>query len=174
MEISPILQAQLLCYSAVFGFFSAVAWDIIGSITDELGKKVKGVFILRFFCDFVLICAFGAGLLVLCYYFNKGGFRAFAVLGFLVAFFVTRAVLRRHVRRLVVSLLRVIFAIIRVILTPFVKLFKYLVNILRKFIYYIRKVLEKITILVYNILIKHSVLKKARKGFLTVSIKRRG
>ena len=174
MEISPILQAQLLFYSAVFGFFSAVTWDITCALTDELGKRVKGAFIFRFFCDLVLICAFGAGLLVLCYYFNKGGFRSFAVLGFLAAFFVARAVLGRLVRRLVVWLLRLLFTIIRVVLTPFVKIFKYLVNILRKTIYYIRKVLEKITILVYNILVKHSVLKKARKGFLTGSIKRRG
>jgi hypothetical protein len=46
------------------------------------------------------------------------------------------------------------------------KIFKILVNILRKTIYYIHKTLAKIMILVYNIKVKKSVLKRAERGFL--------
>ncbi len=174
MEISPLLQARLLLCSAMLGAVAAVVWDMAASAFGIWQGKGHKIWALRFAFDLVFVSLSGAAIVVLCYYFNKGGFRFFAVLGFLVAFFTCRAILGRLVRRTFYLLARLAFTTIRLISIPFVKIYKHLVNILGITIYYTWKALEKITILVYNISVRKTILKKSCKGFLGGSVKRRG
>lgn len=165
MEISPILQSKLLLLSALFGVTVGVAWDITASVLCALqGNKTQKIFV--FLRDLLLVATSGIGLILLCYYFNKGELRAFAVLGFVGSFFCCRATLGGCVRRISKFALRLAFFIIRGLFTPFLAFFKYLVNILQKTLQYSVRGLAKIIGLVYNIIVKKSILQKAKHGFL--------
>ena len=166
MEISPLLQARLLLCSALLGVVASVSWDIVAAALGLMQKKGCKTKFIRFAFDYLFVSLCGAAILVLCYYFNKGVFRFFTVLGFLAAFFVFRALFGRLVQRIFCFFAHFVFNVIRVILTPFVKVFKLLVNILKKSIYYINESLEKITVLVYNINVKRAILKRSKKGLL--------
>ena len=166
MEISPLGQAYLLLYSTLFGASLGVFYDVFFIMRRLLVPRKVLAGIVRFVGDLLLLVAAGIGLVLLCYYFNKGEVRFFTVLGLAAGFFVWRTVPSRIFILTASAFLRILFAIIRRILAPLVKIFKYLVNILRKSIYSMQKVLAKIMIMVYNIRVKKTVLKRSRDGFI--------
>ncbi len=170
MEISPILQARLALYGAFFGVALSILYDISAVLCTMLEGQKWLFRTARFALDLALCTLCGFGIVLLCYYFNYGEIRGFCVLGVAGGFFLWKATLSRLTRRLVFALLRLFLKAIRFFVTPFIKIFKFLVNILKKTIQYVGKTLAKIFKLVYNrvynILQMVSVLKKARNGFL--------
>lgn len=171
MEISPILQARLLLYAAILGVTAGVLRDVFTTLKAYLKNKKIIYVITEFVTDFLCVCFTGISLVLLCYYFNKGEFRFFAVIGTAVGFLAYTLTLSRVFRRLFDLIFKTFLAIIRLIMQPLVKIFKYLVNNLRKTIQLILKALAKLRILVYNICSKNSVLKRSRKGFLRMRTK---
>ena len=167
MEISPVLQARLLLVCIISGVALGALCDALLSLGRALEFK-WAYRIARFLCDLLAPTLGGVILVLACYYFSNGEIRAFAAAGLLGGFFVYRAVASRAFSAVLLHLLSTFFLIIRRILLPIFKMFKYLVNILRKTVYYISKTIAKFTILVYNIRVKKSVLKRAEKGFLHI------
>ncbi len=166
MEISPVLQSQLLLWCAVLGVCIGVLWELFSAVISffaEHGRKAK---ILQFVFDFYTVVSAGFLLLVLCYYFNKGEVRFFAFAGFFAALAVFKIFVGKAVKHLFCAILRIMHGIICAILKPLVEIFKYSVNKLQKIIYFIRKVLEKCGSLVYNIYIRKTMLKKSKSAFL--------
>ena len=164
MEIYPEVQARLLLFSSLLGGVIGLAWEAVSVLVEKI--KPRSVFkILRFFADLFFVLSACVGEIVLCYYFNFGQLRTFCALGMLGAFFCCRALLGKAVRVLTQAILRIISHIIRAILAPFAKIYKYSVNILEKFIHYIRKGIAKISLWVYNIYVKKSIVRRSRKGF---------
>lgn len=166
MEISPILQARLLLYSAIFGAVLGVAYDIYNELIRPLERKKTLRAIFGFIGDFALPAVAGVGLVLLCYYFNKGEIRFFSVFGIIAGFFCWRFTFSKLFKHILHLILTTVFSIIRLMLTPVMKIFELLVNIIQKFIYFIYKVLAKSIVLMYNIIVKRGVLKRADKGFL--------
>lgn len=166
MEISPMLQARLLLYSVIFGAAIGVVYDICNELIRPFErKKILGA-ILRFIADFLLLALAGVGLVILCYYFNKGEIRLFSVIGILTGFFGWRFTLSRLFKKVLHLILTTAFSVIWLVLTPVVKTFELSVNFIQKIIYFIYKVLAKSIVLMYNIIVKRGVLKRADKGFL--------
>ncbi len=162
MEISPVLQARLLLWCASLGAVMGVLWELRGALLAlvKVGRLLRTV--LTFFCDLLFVCFSGVGIIILSYYFNKGEVRLFSFLGFFAAFFVARVTLGKIFSKVIIILLRILYKIVRLILSPFVKTFKYLVNILQNVIYFILKGIAKISILVYNICIAKLIPEKLR------------
>ena len=166
MEISPIGQAYLLLYCALFGVCLGAFYDVFVVIRRLCADKKALSGIARFVGDLLLLVTAGVGTVLLCYYFNKGEVRFFAFLGLAVGFFLWRAVPSRAFVPALSVLFRLLFAVLRRIFRPLAKIFKYLVNILQKSIYYIKKSLAKIMIMVYNINVKRTVLRRSKDGFI--------
>lgn len=122
--------------------------------------------LLRFLFDAVIFIFGGVGTVLLCYYFNKGVFRIFCVFGLAVGISLWYAGISRAMRAVLLAVSGLVIRIISVIMTPFVKIFNLLGRFLKKTKYYIIKTLAEIIILVYNIYIKGSILKRSAKGFL--------
>ncbi len=171
MEISPVLQGQLLVYCALLGALSGVLAELAQVLCESFRCTAPFEKILQFVLDLLLVLFSGVQILLLCYYFNKGEVRAFAFLGFFAAFAALRAVLGKYIKWLFRKILCIINKIFCTLLSPFVKAVKVLVNILQKVIYFIGKALAKFGVWVYNIYTSHYILRNARKGFLD---KRRG
>ncbi len=176
MEISPVLQARYLGVLCLFGCVMAFVWGVLGVLFSLAAEKKLRLSPLKFLCDFLIVSAAGAGIIVFSYYFNRGEVRFFAVLGFFCAYLLTAkifsAVLAKPLAFTFRAILHIIFRIICTILTPLVKTFKYLVNILQKIIGFVRKTLAKFRVLVYNICARKYILKKSKKAFLK-TLKRR-
>ena len=166
MEISPILQARLLLYTALLGMCTALLCDVLWLACNALDKRRRIRAVIRFIADICIFFYAGAGVVLLSFYFNKGIVRFFCVLGLAGGFFIYKATLSKAVRHVLKWLCCLILHMICTILRPFAKFFKKLVSFSQKIKYYIHKTLAKITILVYNIIIRDSILKKAKKGFL--------
>ena len=166
MEISPVLQARLLLYSFIFGGGLGALCDVTYILCHSLVKKRVPRFTLRLLLDVLLCFIAGGGFILLCYYFNDGELRGFCALGILGGFLVWRVTLSRVLRLLLKKILSALFSIIRFISTPFIKIFKLLVNIFKKTVYSIFKAIAKRSNIVYNIYVKKSVLARARRGFL--------
>lgn len=171
MEISPILQARLLLYAAILGVTAGILRDVFTTLKAYLKNKKIIYVITEFVTDFLCVCFTGISLVLLCYYFNKGEFRFFAVIGTAVGFFAYILTLSRVLKRLFDMIFKSFLSIIRLITRPLVKIFKYLVNILRKTIQLILKGLANLHVLMYNVYSKNSVLKRSRKGFLRMRTK---
>ncbi len=167
MEISPVLQAKLLFYSFCLGGSVGVICDVFRPLCAFLKKKGHGYGAVRFIGDLLALVYAALGTVLLTYYFNKGEFRGFCLLGLAVGFFVYRHTLSYAVSTILIRAVRLILHIFRVFVTPFVKMFEILVNIFVKINYYIHKALEKITVLVYNMYVKSVIVRRACKGFLT-------
>ncbi len=166
MEISPLGQAYLLLLCVIFGLSLGAFYDLFRAVRYAVMPKRAAAAVIRFIGDFLLPVSAGAGIIILCYYFNKGELRFFAVLGLAAGFFLWRTAASRIFIAVVRRIIRAVFDAVRFILTPLVKLFKYLVNAIKKNIYFMQKVLEKNAILVYNINMKRAILKKSRGGFI--------
>ena len=164
MEIYPIVQTKLLFFSALWGAVLALGWDVTAAIVEKIrpGALCR---IIRFFVDLALMLIACIGIILLCYYFNFGEVRAFCVLGLSTAFFCCRAIFGRAVRALTGVILRAIRYVIRQVVLPIAKIYKFLVNILEKIIYYALRGIAKIALWVYNVYVKKSIVRKARKGF---------
>ena len=166
MEISPVLQSKLLFYSAILGVAVGIVRDLFFTLKHKLSKKRAVYLAVELLGDFTNVIILGIGLVLLCYYFNKGEFRGFTVLGALGGFCLYVLTASKAVKIVFAFFLRLSISLIRLVLTPLVKIFKYLVNILLKTIQLNVKALAKIIILMYNIHRKSIALKKARSGFL--------
>ncbi len=157
----------MLC---AFGACLALAWGTLAVIFSLAERRAHALRVVRFLCDFLLMAAAGAGICIFSYYFNRGEVRFFALLGLFCSFCLTRKIFSLLLAPLlevaICAFLRAAWRIICIILTPFAKIFKYLVNKLQKIIRFIRKTLAKIGNLVYNICVRKYILKKSHRGFL--------
>ncbi|MBQ9112329.1 MAG: spore cortex biosynthesis protein YabQ [Clostridia bacterium] len=165
MEISPVLYARLTVYAFLLGCIIGVICDVFRLFTSAVGKKIKRIGILRFFCDLFVCVAATVGLILLNYYFNKGVFRSFCLLGLGVGFFLYRHTLSYVVCPILSRIAGLIFAVLRVILAPISKICIKMVFFLIKTKYYMQKTLEKICKMVYNIYVQRKAIARARKGF---------
>ncbi len=166
MEISPELQSSLLFWCIILGVCTETVWEFTSSLVYLMKEKSLKYKALLFLLDFITVSAVGVIISFLCYYFNKGEVRFFAFAGFFSGFFVVKGLFGKWLKKVFCKILSIIFVLICSIFSPLVKIFKYLVNKLQKIIYFIRKVLEKFLLLVYNIHIRKSVIKKSRNAFL--------
>ncbi len=166
MEIYPVLQGKLLLWCAALGVTAFLFCSLADALCDMLCKLRALKSILRFALDLALVLFSGAQILLLCYYFNKGSIRLFAFLGFFSSFALFRATLGSTVKALFYKTLVILHKILQLILSPFVKAIKILVNFLQKIIYFIAKAIAKFGVLVYNICIYKYMLKCSTKGFL--------
>lgn len=166
MEISPLGQAYLLLLCVLFGLSLGAFYDLFRAVRYSVLSKRAAASAIRFVGDFLLPVSAGAGIIILCYYFNKGELRFFAVLGLAAGFFLWRAAASRIFTAAVRRIIRALFDTVRFVSAPLVKLFKYLVNAIKKTIYFMHKVLEKKANSVYNISMKRAILKKSRGGFI--------
>ena len=144
------------------GFIS----DAFRLACTALKDKRRGYGTVRFIGDLLAIVYAAFGTVLLCYYFNKGEFRAFGLLGLAAGFFLYRHTLSYAVTAVLKWILSAFLHIFRIFISPFVKILKKIVIIIVKFKYYIHKTLEKIKVLVYNIYVNNIIISKARKGFL--------
>ncbi len=165
MEISPVLQTELLFRCGLLGLAAGTVWELCAALEEQFYGKKTLYKILQFVFDFLIIAVFGFLVMIMCYYFNKGEVRFFAFAGFFAGFFAFKLTLGKWAKCLFCAILRILGSFICALLKPVVKIFKYSVNNLQKIIYFIRKVLEKIAGLVYNIYITKSILKKAENCF---------
>ncbi len=166
MEISPVLQSKLLLYTFFLGGSVGLISDIFRFTCTVLKDKRHSYSIVRFAGDLLAIVYAALGTVLLSYYFNKGEFRAFCLLGLFAGFFLYRHTLSYAVTAVLKWILSVFLHIFRIFISPFVKILKKLVIIIAKFKYYIQKALEKIKVLVYNIYVNNIIISRARKGFL--------
>ena len=169
MEIYPLIQTRLLLLSALLGAIVGALCDALKLIHGEIKAK-RVAMVWRFLGDFFTVGTSVVGIALLNYKFNRGIVRAFPFLGYFFGFFVYKHTVSYLVRPLMRWSFNATKMICRVFLYPFVIFLKFLVKILEKIKYYMNKTLEKIFVLVYNIYVRKTILKAARKGF----IKKRG
>ncbi len=168
MEIEPRILLKLLllcvCLGAVVGSFC----DIFRVFFSFFKKKGVKWGVARFFCDLTAVLTATLGVIALCYYFNNGTLRGFCFIGVAIGFFAYRYTLSFPFRLLLKLIFRMLFIILRIILLPFAKIFTFSVKILNKTKFYLAKVLEKVLLMVYNIINYNYILKRSKKGFLDV------
>ena len=178
MEISPILQAYLMLYCFLFGGCIGVVGDIFAAVASELKKRIERVGGLRWLFDFFLCLLSSTGLILLSYYFNKGSFRFFSLLGFCTGLVLYRFTLSFVVKKIIGVAFSLVCTLLRFIFTPIQKICIKMAYFLIKTKYYMQKRLEKIFKMVYNISVQRKVISRARKGFVKdrralISYKRR-
>ena len=166
MEISPALQARLLLYSFILGLVLGALFDLAWLVCRSVGARRAVRAVLRVLLDILLCLTAGCGFVLLCYYFNDGVQRSFAALGVILGLVGWRVTLSRLSRLVLGRLLLTAFSVIRFFLTPIFKIFKFLVNNLKKLVYSIYKALAKSVNIVYNVYVKKYVLARAKNGFL--------
>ena len=136
MEISPVLQAKLLLYSLCLGASTGVICDVFRPLCACLKKKGHGYGTVRFIGDLLAFVYAALGTVLLSYYFNKGEFRGFCLLGLGAGFFVYRHTLSYAVSAVLIRAVCLIFHIFRIFVTPLIKIFEILVNIFVKIKYF--------------------------------------
>jgi hypothetical protein len=166
MEIYPSLLARLVLFCFVLGAVVGVWCDVFRLACSNLKFKAAWRRAARFFGDLVAVIFCILGVIILCYYFNRGTVRAFCFLGTLGGFFVYRYTISYPICAVLRFTARTIFNVIRVFLIPIVKIFKICIKFLKKIKDYISKTLEKIISLVYNDIKYNYILNKAKNGFL--------
>ncbi len=167
MEIFPQIQARLLFLTIITGICSGTLFDLLTQVTGVLKKHFRRTAaIARAIGDFLLAVATGAIIIILSYYFNKGELRFFCIFGLGVGFLLYFGVLSYAVRPVEKFIFRIFYCILRLIFRPICKIFEFFQRNLQNILYYTAKALAKKTILVYNICIKRSIVKRAKKGFL--------
>ncbi len=166
MEIYPLIQARLFLVSMCFGAAVGIVSDIFRILREPV-KRPLAVFTLRFICDFFTVSASVVGITLIGYKFNKGILRLFPILGFFLGFFLYKRSLSLAVCPIVRWSIKTVEGVFRIFLYPLVKILKILSFFLEKIKYYIRKTLEKIFLLVYNIYVRKKIKRNAlRRGFL--------
>ena len=167
MEIFPLLQARLLFFTVLIGLSTGALFDLSEQIVSVLKKRFSLVAeIFRVLGDFFIAASAGVISVILCYYFNRGEIRAFCVIGLGMGLGVYFGLMSKAVKTLYALVFRVIFFIFRLIFHPLYDFAKKLLRNLQIVLYYVIKSLAKKVILVYNIYVKKSIFKGARKGFL--------
>ncbi len=167
MEIFPLLQARLLFFTVLIGLSTGALFDLSAQIVSVLKKRFSLVAeIFRVLGDFLIVASAGVISVILCYYFNRGEIRAFCVIGLGIGLSVYFGLISRAVKAIYALVFRVIFFIFRLIFHPLHNIAKKLRRNLQNILYYVIKALAKKVILVYNICVKKSIFKGARKGFL--------
>ncbi len=165
MEINPALQGVWLFWSFVFGAALCVLQIFFASLGSFLKRRVP-TFSFRFFCDFLLLVLAAVGYVLLGYYFNKGDLRFFSLLGLCVGFFTLRAIFGKLLYKLLRLILRSIFRVFGIILSPLANLLRKTAKCLQNLAYNLSKVLAKIPLLVYNVYVKIDIVKRSNGGFL--------
>ena len=165
MEIYPAVQGTWLLWSTVLGAALCLLQTVFAAICSFL-KKRAAVFAFRFFCDFSLVLVAAVCYILLAYYFNKGNLRFFSLLGMCVGFFATRALLGKHLYKLLRLVLVSIFRIFAFILSPVIKMLIKTAKCLQNLAHHLLKLLAKIPLMMYNIYVKIYVIRRANGGFL--------
>ncbi len=167
MEISPALLSKLLLFCTCLGAVTGSICDVFFLFCDLLKKKgARGIFAARFFGDLVAVLTVSLGVIVFCYYFNDGTIRGFCFIGAAAGFFVYRHTLSYPFCALLRTVFRILFKVLRIISTPFARFFEFLVKKIKKTLFYLVKVLEKVGSMVYNIIKYNYILSRSKKGFL--------
>ena len=167
-----------MLYCFLFGGCIGVVGDVFAAVTSELKKRIGRVGVIRWLFDFSLCLLSSVGLIILSYYFNKGAFRFFSLLGFCTGLVLYKFTLSLVVNKLIGVIFSLTHALLGFIFTPIQKLCIKIAYFLKKTKYYMQKRLEKIFKMVYNISVQRKVISRARKGFVKdrralISYKRR-
>ena len=165
MEIYPAVQGAWLLCSVALGAALCVLHSLFAALCS-FSKRRAAVFLLRFFCDFLLLLTAAVCYVLLGYYFNKGDLRFFSLLGLCVGFFAARALFGKLLYRLLRLIFASIFRIFGFILSPVIKMLIKMAKCLQNLVYNLAKALAKIPLLVYNIYVKIYVAKLSKGGFL--------
>jgi hypothetical protein len=172
MEIQPKVLLALLALCLCLGAAVGVLCDVFRLFCEQLKKKgLRGCDALRALGDFSSVMLGALGVIVLCYYFNRGTVRGFCYIGLAAGFFVYKHTLSVLICALLKAATRILFIVFRIIFTPFGKFFSFIIKKLNKIRFYLAKVLAKLLIWVYNGYNYKYILKKAKKGFLVFSRK---
>ena len=167
MEIFPWLQAKLLLLTVITGLCMGALFDLFSQIVSVLKKRFfRTSYIVRMVGDLITVTLAGIVVVLLCYYFNKGGFRFFCILGLglgLLLYYIAFSFVFKKIYKFIFNAFLCIF---RFVCHPLLRFAKFVERNLQIILYYAIKALAKKAILVYNICIKRSALKKARRGFL--------
>lgn len=167
MEIFPWLQAKLLLLTFLTGLCTGALFDLFSQVTGVLKKRFLRISLtVRAIGDLVTVTLAGVTVIILCYYFNKGEFRFFCILGLVAGLLLYFFAFSFIVKRIYKCIFCVIFGVFRFFWRPMFRFAKFIERNLQIILYYASKALAKKAILVYNICIKRSTLKKARRGFL--------
>ena len=171
MEINPTLQGMLLLCSCLFGVIMGIVQDffICGADVLKIPKKLR--VIVRFFGDFLWMITAAIGLVLLCYYYNRGAFRIYCATGFFLAFLLYKTIFSCLSKKVIEMLLELIYKVVKIILYPLVKVCKIMSYMLKKTKYCIVKTIEKVSVLVYNIYVRKRTVRRARRGFLNIQKK---
>ena len=172
MEIFPLLQARLTVICALVGIITGAFFDGWRVFSELLGKRCRRLSAaVRHMGDFITVVLMGVTVVILCYYFNKGRFRFFCLLGLALGFGLYFFALSGLVVKVYKGIIKVIFSFLSIIFRPVLKIIGFVYRNLQNILYYIVKTLAKRAIWVYNICVTKYVLKKSEKGFFNVKQK---
>ena len=152
MEIFPWLQAKLLLLTFLTGLCAGTLFDLFSQVTGVLKKRFLRIsHVSRAMGDLVTVTTSGVVLILLCYYFNKGEFRFFCLLGFGAGLLLYFAAFSFFVKRIYKCIFCVILGIFRLFWRPTLIFIKFIERNLQIILYYASKTLAKKAFLVYNI-----------------------
>ena len=167
MEIFPLLQAKLMLLCFFLGVLSGLAFDLLRTVADTVGNRfVRLSATLTFVSDVLTVTLMGISVTVLCFYFNKGRFRFFCVLGLALGLAFYFFAFSKIFLRLYSLIFKAILQILLIFLRPTIKIIKKIRRNLQIVLYYTLKTLAKWTFWVYNIYVKKYVVRKAENGFI--------
>ena len=167
MEIFPLLQARLMLLCFLLGLSAGLVFDLWRTVSESIASISRAVStVIVFIGDIFTVSLMGASVIVLCFYFNKGTFRFFCVLGLAVGLALYFFAFSRIILKVYSWIFKTFLGVLSVILRPILKKIKKIKRNLQIVIYYALKTLAKITFWVYNIYVKKYVAKKSEKGFL--------
>lgn len=167
MEIFPLFQARLMLLCFLFGLLTGAVFDFFRAVSDGIGKRFRRVsYILLLISDIFTVTFMGLALVVLCFYYNKGIFRFFCLLGLALGLAFYFFAFSKIILKVYRWIFKVIFSALCIILLPMLKIIDKTRRNLQIISYCILKALAKLLIWVYNIYVKKYVKRRSDKGFL--------
>ena len=166
MEIFPLLQAKLLLLSVLIGLITGALFDLSEQVVSALERRLSFFAkICKALGDFFIVASSGIVTVLLCYYFNRGEIRAFCVIGLGMGLILYFFLMSKIVKAVYALIFRTVLGILGFIFNPIVKIVKKLYISLQFAIFCLVKALAKKVNWVYNIYMKKSIFKRAKKGF---------
>ncbi len=136
---------------------------------EKISKKSLLEAVLEFFGDFACMLLFGVGLILLCYGYNNGNFRGFALFGGILGGFCCRFLwkftLRPHFEVTALAVKYFLCAIFVLFGYPIAKFFVFFVENTKKLLFLCSFTIENKYKKVYNKIRINILLSKAEKGF---------
>lgn len=176
MKIFPFTLLKLLFLSFLCGGSEGVLYDFFNCLLLRNEHKEKRRFdsLKKHFLDFIFICFCACIICVLLFYYNKGSFRLFAVIGFFGGFVVYYFSFGKIFRKVFSALFKYIFIFASFFLRPFYVFFAFFRKKQNKCYSKIIFSLEKKQKECYNIYEIKFLLEKSKSGFIKNSFSSKG